>query len=88
MMSTRFHGVISLTLVAVAVTIAALVLAEVTWGWALGYILLCVAGGSVILYAYCAKCPCKAAVRMYCPAILPGSLHVNQDPILLSSFPE
>jgi hypothetical protein len=70
MMSTRFHGVMSLTLVAVAVIIAALVLAQITWGWAVGYILLCAVGMGGILYAYCTKCPCKAC----CAHILPGKI--------------
>jgi hypothetical protein len=69
-MSTRFHGVMSLTLVAVAVIIATLVLAQVTWGWAVGYVMLCVAGMGAILYAYCAKCPCKAC----CAHGLPGKI--------------
>ncbi|MBN2390603.1 MAG: hypothetical protein JXR84_07765 [Anaerolineae bacterium] len=69
-MSARFHGIMSLTLVAVTVIIAALVLAQVTCGWAVGYLLLCVAGGSAILYACCAKCPCKTC----CEHVLPGNL--------------
>ena len=69
-MSARFHGVMSLTLVAVAVIIAALVLAQVNCGWVIMYLLLCVAGGSAILYAYCAKCPCKAC----CAHVLPGKI--------------
>lgn len=70
MKSTRFHGVISVVLVAAAVIIAVLALAQMGWGWVLGYLLLCAAGGGAILYAYCAKCPCKAC----CAHVLPGKL--------------
>jgi hypothetical protein len=69
-MSTRFHGVVSVTLVAIAIIIAVLMLAQIAWGWVVGYILLCAAGGGAILYAYCAKCPCKAC----CAHVLPGKI--------------
>ena len=70
MMSMRFHGVMSVLLVAAAVIVAVLMLAQVGWGWVLGYLLLCAAGGSAVLYAYCAKCPCKAC----CAHVLPGKI--------------
>ena len=69
-MSTRFHGLMSVTLVAIAILIAVLMLAQIAWGWVVGYILLCAVGGGAILYAYCAKCPCKAC----CAHVLPGKI--------------
>jgi hypothetical protein len=73
-MSTRFHGIMSVLLVAAAIIIAvlALMLAPVGWGWVLGYLLLCAAGGAAVFYAYCAKCPCKAC----CAHVLPGKVAV------------
>jgi hypothetical protein len=69
-MSTRFHGLMSVTLVAIAILIAVLMLAQIAWGWVVGYILLCAVGGGAILYGYCAKCPCKAC----CAHVLPGKI--------------
>lgn len=55
-------------LVGIAVVIAASTLAQIAWKWAVGYVLLGVAGMGAIIYAYCAKCPCKAS----CAHVLPG----------------
>lgn len=67
---TRFHGVMSVTLVGIAIGIALVMLAQIGWGWAAGYVALCGAGMGAILYAYCAKCPCKQC----CAHVLPGKL--------------
>ena len=68
--STRFYGVVSLVLVGIAVTLAGLMLAQIAWGWAVGFLLLCMAGMGTIIYAYCAKCPCKAC----CAHVLLGKI--------------
>ena len=67
---TRTHGVTSLMWVAIAIGIAVWTLAQTALVWAGGYVLLCVAGAVVIIYAYCAKCPCKAC----CAHVLPGKV--------------
>jgi len=66
----RFHGIMSVTLVGIAIGIALCVLAPVAWGWAVGYMLLCGGGMGAVLYAYCAKCPCKQC----CAHVLPGKI--------------
>jgi len=67
---TRFHGVMSVTLVGIAIGIALWVLVPGAWGWAAGYVALCGVGMGAILYAYCAKCPCKQC----CAHVLPGMI--------------
>jgi len=69
-LSTRFHGVVSIVLAGIAVIIAALALAQIAWKWAVGYVLLGMAGVGAIIYVYCAKCPCKAC----CAHVLPGKI--------------
>lgn len=69
-MSTRFHGMMSLVLVGVAVVIAAVVMAQASVGWVAGYGVLSLAGMMGIFYAFCAKCPCKAC----CAHVLPGKI--------------
>lgn len=69
-LSTRFHGVVSVVLAGIAVVIAALMLTQIAWQWAVGYVLLGMTGLGVIIYAYCAKCPCKAC----CAHVLPGKI--------------
>jgi hypothetical protein len=67
-MSSRVHGVLSTVLIGVAVAVAAVVLFGITPGLGAGYLALSAAGMLCIVYAFCAKCPCK--VR--CGHVLPG----------------
>jgi hypothetical protein len=64
----QFHGITSLGLVAVAVIIAAVAIFRVSWQWGILYSLVIIATPIAILYAFCAKCPC----RHHCGHILPG----------------
>ncbi|MBN1875297.1 MAG: hypothetical protein JXA33_13800 [Anaerolineae bacterium] len=70
MLSTRFHGIVSLALVGIAVIVAIFVLVHITWGWAVGYGLLCLLGMTAIIYTFCAKCPCQQC----CAHVLPGKV--------------
>jgi len=67
-MSSRVHGVLSTVLIGMAVAVAAAVLFGIAPGLGAGYLALSVAGMLCIVYAFCAKCPCK--VR--CGHVLPG----------------
>jgi hypothetical protein len=64
----QFHGITSLSLVAVATLIAAVVMFRTSWILGLIYLLLAGAACFTIVYAYCAKCPCQA----HCAHVLPG----------------
>lgn len=65
---TRVHGVLSIVLVGVAVAVAAVVLFGISPGLGVGYLALGAVGMLGIVYAFCAKCPCKAR----CGHVLPG----------------
>jgi hypothetical protein len=67
-MTIQFHGVTSLGLVLVALGIAAVAAFQVSWVLGSVYLLLCAGAALAILYAYCAKCPC----RQHCGHVLPG----------------
>lgn len=67
-MSSRVHGILSLVLVGVAVAVAAVVLFRQSPGWGVGYLALSAVGGGGMIYAFCAKCPC----RVRCGHVLPG----------------
>jgi hypothetical protein len=67
-MSKRFHGLTSLGLVALALVIATVVMFQTSWVLGVVYLVVCVAAAATVVYAYCAKCPCKAR----CAHILPG----------------
>jgi hypothetical protein len=68
MSKQRLHGVVSLGLVGVSIGIALVVMFRAAWGWGVLYVAISAASGYGIVYAYCAKCPCK--VR--CGHVLPG----------------
>jgi hypothetical protein len=67
-MSKRYHGVTSLALMALATVIAAVVMFQTSWVLGVVYLVVCVAASGTVVYAYCAKCPCKAR----CAHVLPG----------------
>jgi len=66
----RFHGVVSIGLVAMATGVAALALFRTAWALGAVYLAICVAALGSIIYAYCAKCLCKA----HCAHVFPGKL--------------
>jgi len=68
MSNQQFHGIISLGLVAAAIVIAATAIFWISWPWAVVYLLIIAAAPTAILYAFCAKCPCRET----CGHILPG----------------
>jgi hypothetical protein len=67
-MKTRFHGFTSIGLVLIATIIAAVGMFRTSWALGVVYLAICAAAPGAILYAYCAKCPCKA----HCAHVLPG----------------
>ncbi len=69
-MIARFHGVTSIGLVVGAIVIAAVVLFQASWVVAVVYLVgcgVCLAG---IVYAFCAKCPCRGQ----CAHVILGKL--------------
>jgi len=58
-MTKRLHGITSLGLVAVATVIAAIAMFQTSWVLGVVYLALCAVSLLSIVYAYCAKCPCK-----------------------------
>lgn len=72
-MRTRtFHGITSIGLVIVAVVVAAVGVFDRSWVWGFVYLAGCVVAPAVIVYAFCAKCPC----RTRCAHVLFGKLAV------------
>ncbi len=70
-MSHRFHGLISLGLIAVSLAVGFFVVASSSPPAAMFYLVLSLLCTAVILYAYCAKCPCR---NDSCGHVLPGLL--------------
>jgi len=68
MKNRQLHGITSLGLVAISVLIAIAVIFWMSWPWGIGYLLITAAAIITILYAFCAKCPC----RHHCGHVLPG----------------
>jgi hypothetical protein len=68
MLTKRFHGVTSLLWVGIAVTLAAIALFSESVLFGAAYLAICAGGSAVIVYAFCAKCPCKA----HCGHVFPG----------------
>jgi hypothetical protein len=68
MTKQQWHGVVSLGLMGVSIGIALVVMVRASWVWGALYGGISVVSGYGIIYAYCAKCPCK--VR--CGHVLPG----------------
>jgi hypothetical protein len=66
----RFHGLLSLGWVLIAVVMAAVVMFQVSWLLGAVYLIGCAVGLLGIVYAYCAKCPC----RTHCAHVILGKL--------------
>jgi hypothetical protein len=74
-MSRQFHGVTSLGLAALAAVIAAITMFQNSLLLGVVYLAACAAGAWTVIYAYCAKCPCKAR----CGHVLPGKAALAYD---------
>jgi hypothetical protein len=72
-MSTQMYGLTSLGLIGVAVAIAAVALCQLSGALALVYLAGSVLLSGGVIYAFCAKCPC----RKHCGHVLPGKLAVT-----------
>jgi hypothetical protein len=70
MSTQQFHGITSLGLVLLATIIGAVAIFLASWLLGLLYLLLCAGISTAVLYAFCAKCPC----RTHCGHIFPGKL--------------
>jgi hypothetical protein len=69
-MSARFHGVVSIGLVGLAILIAAVIMFQVSAALGIVYVAGCGVAALGIVYAYCAKCPC----RTHCAHVVFGKL--------------
>jgi hypothetical protein len=58
-MNARFYGVTSIGLVGVSIVIAAVVIFQGSWLLGIAYLAGCGLGLLAIVYAFCAKCPCR-----------------------------
>jgi len=74
-MTKRFHGITSILLVAVAIAIAAVATFRASWVLGVVYLALCAVSLLTIVYAYCAKCPCKE----HCAHVLLGKAAMAFD---------
>ncbi|MBN1563464.1 MAG: hypothetical protein JXA10_06485 [Anaerolineae bacterium] len=86
MFTGRIHGVTSLLSVGIAVGLAAGVMfSEAT---ALGAAYLVLGAGSMvaIVYAYCAKCPCKAHCGHIIPGIIATRIHRTPGPYTSAEY--
>ena len=70
MKSTRFHGITSLLLVALASLLGFVAMLLQNRLWALFFLALLPLLGYIILVSFCARCPCKA----HCGHVLPGKI--------------
>lgn len=73
MNTQHIHGIISLGLTSVALVIAAVAMFLSSWGLGVAYVAICIIAPQAILYAFCAKCPCKEC----CGHVLPGKVAMN-----------
>ena len=70
-MNQRFHGVLSLVFISVAVIIALIYMQSHSNGLGLFYLLIILFSVPMVLFSYCAKCTCKDKA---CSHVLPGML--------------
>ncbi|MFZ6026162.1 MAG: hypothetical protein ACOYYS_00485 [Chloroflexota bacterium] len=68
MNNLKFHGVTSVIFAGVAIALAVMAMFQSALWAGIGYLFVCVIGSSVVLYSFCAKCPCKAR----CGHVFPG----------------
>ncbi len=65
------YGILVLVEAFIANLLAVIVLMQRSWILAAGYLLVCLIGGGSIIYAYCAKCPCRDG---QCAHVIPGKI--------------
>jgi hypothetical protein len=78
-MSTRFHGAVSIGLVGLAILVAVVTVFQTLPVLGIIYLVGCAVAPLGIVYAFCAKCPC----RTHCAHVIFGKLAValtNQQP--------
>ena len=77
-MQSKSHGIISIFLIGIAILIAAYVAAFLNLLLMLGFLLFSILSVAVVIFSYCAKCPCKN----HCPHLLPGLIanNINRQP--------
>jgi hypothetical protein len=69
-MQSKRHGLISLSLIGIAIFIAAFIAATLNILLMAGFLLFSVLAFVVIIFTYCAKCACKH----HCPHLIPGKI--------------
>ncbi len=58
-MSAQFHGITSIGLTLIAIVIALVAMFQTSWEWGVVYLAACIVAVGIILYVYCARCPCR-----------------------------
>jgi len=71
-MNTKIHGITSLSLVMLTLIIATVVMFLTSWLLGVVYLLVAALAMFIIIYGFCAKCPC----RTHCGHVIPGKLAV------------
>jgi hypothetical protein len=69
-MSARFHGIMSISLVGTSILVAVVTLFQATPALGLIYLIGCAVAPFGIVYAFCARCPC----RTHCAHVVFGKL--------------
>jgi len=70
--SARFHGIVSISLVAISILIAIVTVFQAAPALGLVYLTGCVVAPFGIVYAFCARCSCRA----HCAHVVFGKLAV------------
>jgi hypothetical protein len=58
-MNRKFHGIFSMVLAGVAVALGLFAIARESWLMGLLHVVICVVASVIVVYAFCAKCPCR-----------------------------
>lgn len=85
-MTTRFHGLTSLGLVGCALILALVILFQESIVLGIVYLGVCTAGMVVVLYAFCARCPCKKHCGHVLPGQIAGRFHRRPGPYTPTDF--
>lgn len=68
MKNLKFHGVTSVVFAGLAIVLATIALFQAAVWVGVAYLLVCASASVIVIYAFCAKCPCKA----HCGHVFPG----------------
>lgn len=71
MVTRQYHGVSSLLLLLVAVSVGVIMIFRVSPVWSLVYLVIGIISGLIIVFSFCSKCPCKSTS---CGHVFPGKL--------------